>query len=112
MSADCQNVTLYAGDDAAFGVPVLDETGAPLPLIGASFAYTIATDEGETALVTKTVGNGVTVTDPANGLLTIAIGHADTLTFLGPMWHQLVMTDASGDVSTLMTGTLTFKARS
>lgn len=114
MSSDRQNATLYAGDDAILSVKVVDEFGKPLSLDGTDFSWSLSKTAGSTAVLTKTTaaGGGVVLTHPLSGMLTVNIDHADTLGLLGSMWHQLVMTDVNGAVSTVTTGTLTFKARS
>jgi hypothetical protein len=113
MSADCQNVTTYAGDNIVLNFTVVDENGNALNLTGATFAYSLAPDEGDVAVLVKSSATvGISVTSAVTGLLSVTILNTDTPLLLGPMWHQLVMTDASGNVSTLMTGIITFKARS
>lgn len=112
MSNDGQNATLYAGDNAVLNVSIIDENNKPLPLAGASFSWILAASAGSAAVVTKTTGSaGVVVTHAPSGILSVYIGSADTTGLSGAMWHQLVMTDASSNVTTVMTGTISFKVR-
>lgn len=112
MSVANQNATLYAGDDAVLAYNLTDETGAPLNLTGATFTYTISAYDGGSAVVTKTTAaGGINVTNATGGLLSVNLSHIDTANLSGSLWQQLVMTDGSGDVSTLSTGYITFLLR-
>jgi hypothetical protein len=107
-----QNALLFAGDDAILTYTLTDETGAPLNLTGVSFTYTIAAYEGGPAVVTKTSASGlVVILNAIGGIVSVDLGNADTIALSGVMWQQLVMTDASGNVSTVSTGNIIFKLR-
>lgn len=113
MAADRQNFTLYVGDDAMLDVAIVDENAAPLPLDGASFVWTLSRQVGSKALITKRTGNGITITDSAHGAVQIAVSHNDSVLLPpGAYWHQLVLTDAVGLVSTVTTGYVTILNRS
>lgn len=113
MSMDQQDVTVYLGDDSILTVAVTNESGQALDVTGASFAWLIAQYAGMPALVSKsTASGGISVTAPTTGQVQITVTHADTSSLgAGVFWHQLVMTDSSGDVSTVMTGTFTVTLR-
>lgn len=111
MAITKQNVKTYAGDDVIINVSITDETAAPLDITGATFAYVIAGDEGGTAIVTKTVGAGIVVTSALTGLVSIHVSHTDTSGLLGAYWHQIVMTDTGGNLSTITTGEIVFRSR-
>jgi hypothetical protein len=111
MSVDRQNVTAYAGDDLILAVMIKSETGAPLAIAGASFVWILASKAGGQPILTKTTSNDITITNASIGAVSILLRHADTVSLVGPMWHQLVMTDGSGRISTVTTGTITFTKR-
>lgn len=111
MSVDRQNVTTYAGDDLILAVMIRSENGAPLAITGASFVWTLAPKAGGQPVLTKTTADDISITNAAIGAVSILLKHADTATLSGPMWHQLVMTDGSGRVNTVTTGTITFTKR-
>lgn len=70
----------YAGNSELFYIPVTDNDGAVLPLGGLTEA-TFSLNEskgGISALLTKTLGHGITVTDPTGGILTVKISAGDT----------------------------------
>lgn len=50
----------------------------PRSLSGWSVSFTLRTRLGGTAVVTKTVGSGVTLTDAGRGVLTVSLAKADT----------------------------------
>jgi hypothetical protein len=111
MSADKQNVQVYEGDFASLIVTIKDEVGVALPLTGYAAAWIMAAAPGGRAILTKTIGNGgITIQDAVGGVLSILLTSADTAN-VGQFWHQLVLTDQSGIVSTVTTGTLALKAR-
>lgn len=60
-----------------------------------------------TTPVSKTTASGITITDAAGGLFTIAID-ADDLTEVGDFTHQCQVT-IGGIVSTIFTGTVRIK---
>ena len=112
MSSDKQNATVFAGDDAILNVAITDENGVALDLTGCTLEWAMAPFGGATALTTKTVANGgITVDAPGTGVASIFLTHTDTAGLSGKMWHQLVVTDGDGMISTVMSGTLTFIPR-
>jgi hypothetical protein len=111
MSVDRQNVTIYAGDDLIMAVMIKSETGGPLAITGTNFVWTLAAKAGGQPVLTKTNADDISITNAAIGAVSILLRHGDTNGLSGPMWHQLVMTDGSGRVSTVTTGTITFTTR-
>lgn len=75
-------IRMVRGDTYVFDVSVqLD--GAPYNLAGVSLVMTgkWAHDDADAdAIFQKTIGNGIVVTDAANGLLEVTIAHSDTYT--------------------------------
>lgn len=115
MSADRQNVTLYSGDDCILAISIVDETGVALNVTGATFVWSLARTAGTPAILTKTsAGGGVVITNATTGAVQVTLTHNDTAASSVPpfqYWHQLVMTDPSGNVSTVTTGYITVRAR-
>lgn len=50
----------------------------PRDLTGWSVSFTVRDALGGSAVLTKTVGGGITLTDPGQGVLTITLAKADT----------------------------------
>lgn len=111
MAVTNQNASLYAGDNAILNYAITDESGNPLDLSGSTLTYTISARDGFPALVTKTTGSGIVVTDAVGGLLAVSLSSSDTTALQGMLWQQLVMTDSVGEISTLSTGVITFNVR-
>jgi hypothetical protein len=113
MSADRQNATLYAGDDLVLVVTVSDEIGNRLAIGDCSFAWILAASAGSSAVISKSSSSPAEIqrTHPNSGGLSIYVTHEDTTGLSGAMWHQLVMTDGGGNISTITTGNLTFNTR-
>lgn len=95
--------TAYAGDTLEIAVTVTDEAGAALPLTGAALVYVIYNSAGAEK-VHKVSGAGIT-TD--GNVATIAIAAGDTA-LLERAYHELQVTDTSGNVSTLLAGPIRF----
>jgi hypothetical protein len=58
----------------------------------------------ETAVVSKAVGSGITITDPAGGIFEVKLDPADTAALLGMHWHEVEAVDADGNVLTSSSG--------
>lgn len=100
-----QNVaagTYFSGDSLliTFTVYQEDET-TPKPLTSATITWGLSKAQGKTPIVTKSA----TITDAANGVCTVQIDPADTAALSGTLWHELEVTDISGNVSTSVYGT-------
>lgn len=108
MAAEHQNAELYAGDSAELEIALTDEEGAALDLSGATLAWKLARTPHAAAEVSKASGSGISI---SGSTATVALDDTETADLLGDYWHQLVVTDASGNVSTLATGTITFRKR-
>jgi hypothetical protein len=111
---------LVAGDDRtlrftateADGTTALDLTGCSLKW--ELFAWASGPKYGvpeATAIVTKTTGGGgITVTDPAGGILEVNVLAADTGSLVptdqgnAMHWHELQMTDTDGKILTVASG--------
>lgn len=65
----------YQGEDISYDFALTDG-GAPLDITGWSISFRVGL-VGNESIITKTVGSGITVTDAANGELTIALTASD-----------------------------------
>jgi len=112
--ANEQNVTgYYSGDDLELVVTIQDENGAGLDITSATVTWVLKRNINSTALVTKTVGSGIVLTTPASGIITISIDPADTAAVFSaegkPFYHEIELTDVSGNVTTVLFGTFEVK---
>lgn len=60
----------------------------------------------EDTTITKTVGDGITVTDAVVGEFEIVLAPSDTSTLSRLCSHSIEITDSNGDVSTVLDGTV------
>lgn len=104
-----QDVTVFQGNDIIIDVVVKDPSGTVVSLTGLQAAsYGISKKPaGPTKLLTKTLGNGITVVNPTTGSLRIVLTAAETLLLKGSLFHELVLRDNAGKVGTVMTGSYT-----
>ena len=106
MAAIAQNVTMVAGDTAELSFSVYEEDGLTAQdLSGASIAWQMRRAGSSTALVSKTTGDGITVTDAEAGKLTVSLDPEDTEDLAaGRYAHGAVVTDSDDNVSTISLG--------
>jgi len=100
-----------AGDHLELVVTVLDSSGgSPVNVTGITDARFVITrsDAGGNpvgaALVSKTLGGGIAVTDGPAGEITVTLDNGDTGTLAGTYRHELEITDADGRISTVLIG--------
>lgn len=56
----------------------IEDTVTGVNIEGWALSFAIARSYRDTAIITKTVGSGITITDPANGVFEITIDDTDT----------------------------------
>lgn len=113
-SADLEAIV---GADWSTTVQLFSDEGQTVPfdLSGYSASLKIGTPTGGN-LFTLTVGAGLTIATPANGMIVAALTHSQTTSVvlgssgLTQQHYSLGLTDASGNVSFPLAGQLTFRA--
>lgn len=107
-----QNIEGYfSGDHANLNFTLTDDNDTALDLTGAlAIEWQLAQRvSSSSALITKTLGSGITITNASGGLITVALIPADTASLKSPdgspYYHECQVTDASGNVSTVTYGT-------
>lgn len=98
MTAINQNFSIFAGNTKSITVTVDDAAS----LTGATIEFNIKKNENSNAILTKT---NVSV---SGNTITITLNPTDTENFSGSYYHECVLTDQYGNVSTLSVGTITF----
>jgi len=99
MAATKQNFSMFAGESKEIIVSVTKENKSKLDLTGSSIKWSFRN-------VIKTETNGITINDPTNGEFTIYLSPIDTQNLKGIFSHEATVTDAIGNVSKVMTGTI------
>lgn len=105
--AQNQNFTITRGDSKLLTVAVTDDDGAAVSIVGAAITWKLADSiYSATALVTKTVGSGITITNGAGGLFSIQLDYEDTDDLYGLFYHEAKVYDneSPSNVTTVLTG--------
>lgn len=105
---------MYRGDDESFDVAVVDKNGAPVNLTSSNLRFTVKRsikDADIAAVLSKTIGAGVVVTNPAGGIARIDMDPADTSALTRSVLYvwDLQVQDSAGNVRTLADGELRVK---
>ena len=103
MTATGQDFSVYAGDDFDVVVTVKDANDALLDITGFTIDWSV------NGIVDKSVGSGITMTDPVNGVFTIAIVPTDTAGKHGTYPHAARCTDLVGKKSVVMEGNISIR---
>ena len=106
-----QDFTLDAGDKAILTITVDDGAEPPVAvdLSGVAIQWALARDLSIVPVVTKSVGSGIVITDPTNGIFKVTLDPADTEGLCGIYYHEAEVTDTNSDPSTVTRGTVTIR---
>jgi len=101
------NFELTAGDALTIQLDHIEEaTGLPRSLVGATIAWSFGKLESgrmpEQTLKTKTIGDGLAVTNASGGEWEIQLVSADTASLEGEFYHQARITDPAGPETVLV----------
>lgn len=95
----------FAGDSLEITIDVDEPDGSVKDLTGASVAWGVARDPGDgTVLTGATTGVSVSITDAANGEVTVTVDAGVTDDLAGAYVHELEVTDVASDQDTVMRG--------
>lgn len=108
------NDEYIAGDTAVFELTVTDGDDNAKDVAGADVSFAVSEYRGQEPLIEKTTANGITIVDGANGRVDIRVNSDDTVG-LGDAdgqdyYYEIEITDGTGDVATVTTGTWTIHA--
>lgn len=101
-----QNFEMVSGDSKDIVVTVFDELDQVVPIAGASIVFILSENEFSAALVTKTTGAGIVITNAAGGEFTVTLDSADTEPLVGEHYFEAEVTDTGGRVSTVVLGVI------
>lgn len=108
--AEIQNYSLYSGDSKTLEITLYkDSTKNNVEdLTGAIIKYVIKKSKRDVSnLVYKDTTSGISVDIPTSGIFKVALNPSDTTNLSGKYYHEAEITDANGNVSTLLTGVVT-----
>ena len=114
MSAPALDFEIYQGDTTKLRVSVVDSDDAVFNLTGCTIRWWFSKQTAsnpyvfsKTALITKSIGSGITVISAIAGTLTIDLASIDTRTLKGDFYHELEVVDSLGQIQTVLNGTMT-----
>lgn len=95
---------MYAGDTKILDVVVKDSNGFPVDLTGTAVRWQLGKSAtARPPLVQKSVGNGITLADAANGRFEVTLSAADTQALRGSYYHEAEVDDL-GTIATVLAG--------
>jgi hypothetical protein len=103
----------FRGEDKVLTITIDDGATPPVALniTGWTLAFTLRlTPESLTALLTKTTGAGISLTDPLIGVLQVSIADTDTINLTPGKYAYDVKRMDAGAEAVLVYGTLTLLA--
>ncbi len=104
------DLELIRGDSQIFTITVRDSNGVVVNLTGAYLWFRAKrkmSDVDEDAVITKTTGAGIVVTNAAGGIATISISTANTDGLMpGSYRYDVQVKDAANEVNTVLRGRL------
>ena len=109
MTKQNQDFTIWSGDDKVITVTVYDNDDVIVDITAATITWQLSQNVNSAALITKTVGSGIALSDPTNGQFTVTLDPADTASLSGRYYHEAEITDSSGNVNTGLVGHATIK---
>lgn len=110
--AERLDLDFHAGDDKRLEVTVYNSDGDVVNLTGLTAAkWSLAKTVNSTALATHSMVDGnITVVSASTGRLNIVIDAADTEDLKGVYYHEAEITDADGNVGTILYGSVNIRA--
>ena len=101
-----RNMEMFSGDSVLVNVTIRLKSGSLADLTGAALTYKVAQTPKSPVVLSKSVGDGISVTGV--GEIQIQLDPEDTSDLPGDdYYHELRSTSPAGAVTTLMHGTLT-----
>lgn len=90
----------FSGDSLVLTFTVLKPDATPKDLTGATVVWGLANAQGKGLRLSK----NASITDAVNGVCTVTLSPADTASLSGTFYHELEVTDAAANVSTVTYG--------
>ena len=105
-----QNFEMHSGDSKDIIVSVLDELDQVVPITGATAVFILSNNPYSAAIITKSSGSGIVITDGPGGILTVTLDATDTEGLAGSFYYEIELTDALLKVSTIVLGQINIRA--
>ncbi len=101
------NFSMFAGDTMTITVNVKDADGDAVSIASSTINWAAHEKISETAALTKSTSSGISITDGAGGVFTIALAAEDTSFMAGDYYHETQVTFSDSTDMTVLTGTMT-----
>ena len=98
------DILFYSGDSRNLVITVTNADNEPVDLTGASIEWILINQNN--AVLTKSVGLGITINNPTGGQFTIALTIKDTRPLSGTYQHMARVTTSNENSSIVLTGTI------
>lgn len=102
-----QNFEWTSGDDGTITVTVTDKNNDPVDITGSTITWAMGLIRTGSVILTKTVGNGVVISDGPSGVFVVTLNQADAENLIGDFDHEAQVILASGQKKTVLRGTVT-----
>lgn len=100
---------MYSGDSVVLKFTAFEaDKVTRLNLAAVDLIWQISKNVKSLPLIAKSTGNGIVVTDPANGNFEVYVSHTETVALLGDYYHEVKII-SGGLVSTIYSGDITFE---
>lgn len=111
MTATEQDIEIWSGESKTIDPSPLTEedTDEIVDLAGATLRWVIVNRVNDEVLVTKELGDGITVRDEQNGEWEINLVSADTEDLEGSYYHEARVVDGDGNESVVSVGEFVIK---
>jgi len=107
MTATGQNFDIYQGDSKQVIITTYDENDAILNLTGYDITWVLYKSTTKELILSKTLGDGITVPTPSNGEIVINFLPEDTENVIPNTYlHECEISTSPTDVSTVTTGSV------
>lgn len=112
MTAVNQNFTMFAGDTKELIISVTTPDGKTVNLTGATLKWALKAGGGApvNALLKQSPSGGIVISDALGGVFRVTLNPVDTRNLTGSFAHIGELTDSGGNLSTILTGTMTLQA--
>ncbi len=98
---------LFIGDDQNLNVTVLDDDGNIVDITSASaIDWTMSADEFASAVISKSLGSGITITDGPNGVFRVTLDTTDTESLDSGTYYQKSRVTLGGNRTHVAIGTV------
>lgn len=94
------------GDTRVLRITIKDDDDVAVDIAGADIKLWIAESVQGPALIEKSNGSGITITDATSGQFEVTLESADTENLEGKYYFECEITDALGNISTPIKGTM------